>query len=584
MTMYRVVARLVLSDGTVCGYRLKDMSTGQEGNMDKATAWQYAKAGYIQDVKSTGSIGSGNIGLSGTNGFELKALPSIKKGSTGLLRVSDTKKRTLEVNPDTVKPGWIGIEGRSFSVLDNNAAFIRSLLRGELDSVIKDLGSKPSYAAELRSIKKRNFVNQLNNGEIQQDTFRKCIDKLIVTTALCNGYNAFGGIVVGYEVVNNSNEYFSINRLSKDDIQQDETINLAPGAKAYLNRAEMASLASDVRLSFRFSNAKVVGREDKIAEFADNPCSWSGKYAYLSSNFLQWITGKAPSKVEVKELFDKETVAKYYTPGKNPYGNDIIGTDKTYTVAVEPNVPEAIGDIRKQANSYDLQAALTRSLIYGGVKDNLGTLDYMTKKNFERKLENNDITVFNFRTLSQYVTVTKIMLNNGFYAGAEIVNKSPYPLEVYRSAKFDSNGHQVNKEDIVALEPNKPVLLNREEVARLASDPRIGNQFSNCKLIVTKDLAKDVIQHPTDATLKKKYLRAHFLVDNNGKGIKAQDADLGGAQFVNLNEITEPAGLKEQLEDTLDIKIGYIEVPSGRDTDSNDEGKPKNGIFGMFKR
>lgn len=607
--MYRVVARLVLSDGTVCGYRLKDMSTGQEGNMDKVTAWQYAKAGYIQDVKSTGSIGSGNIGLSGTNGFELKALPSIKKGSTGKIRLSETKKNTLEVNPDTVRSGWIGADSQRFSARDIDAAFVRALLRGEADSRIVNIRANESYYEVMATIKHDALKKSMNNGEIQQDTFKRCSDKIVVTTALCNGYNLSGGIVVGYEVVNNSNECFSIPRLSKDGPSQTDTITLTPGGKAFVNRAEIAALASDCRISFKLGDDAIMSRDSKVEKFSNDPNSWEGKYNYLSCHFLarsKEQAGLKPlRKVEVKQLFDKETVEKYYMPINNQ-----VGTDKIYTIAVEydSSTPAKNADylrISKEADIYDYDAAITRDILNGNGKKTIDNFtrdintDRRSKDSFEKQLASGFITGRNFRALSPYIKITRIIGDNTplikfHYLGAEVVNTYSDNIEVLR-IRDNENDPKHPFQDAIALEPGKPVLLNREEMARLASRVSISNRFSNCKLTSNTALLSDAIRHPGNTSeAVREYLRGNFLVASNNKAITSEEANLDGAKLVYIEDAPAEFNLsKEELNLILDINKKKPEnlnasttIPDKtiKTSTASNQDKPKNGIFGMFKR
>lgn len=342
--MYRVIARLMMPDGSVYGYRLYDLLKGREFDVDKVTAWQYAKAGCILDVKPTGSFGSNTIGLSGTNGFELKALPSIKQGASKPY----TDKQTHKVFKIAARPDEKPIDIRKTNKEDAEAALVRDLLRGEIDPRLTRLGSSGDYLTELGTIKQDAIAKQIQRNEINVGTFRRCSRNIIVTSILYNGYSSNYGVTagnsVGCKIVNNSNDSFSIPRLSEEGISQNEVINLSPGGSAYINNAELAVLASDPRISFRLGNAKVMCRIGNIESICRNATSWRGLYSYLRRHSLVYDKSKIRGEDVKHTTIDKATVEKYYTPESG-----VRGTNNIYTTAVE-SMPSTITRESKHFN------------------------------------------------------------------------------------------------------------------------------------------------------------------------------------------------------------------------------------------
>lgn len=507
MTMYRVIARLVLSDGTVCGYRLYCFDNGQEQNVDKATAWQYAKAALIQNVKPTGNMVTGNLGLSGTNGFELKSLPSIKMGEAQKVEESKQSKLGKKLANGQV-PSY-----------EFDAAFVRSIIHGECDINTKMEKNGDNYNEALKEAQRAAFKKQLLRGEIQPVTYGRNSALLDVTTILVNGYNLAGAVVVGYEVVNSSSDRFITSRLSKQGPSQDEIITLNPGGKAYMNRAEITSLASDVRIRFRFNNA-IVFNSKCSHKLLENPKSYDGQYEYLNSHFVTWDNKKTPSipKVEVKDLFDAATVEKYYSPL-----GGIKGTDRRYNVA-DSEAMLVAGDVSdseivRNSNQYDRYAALNKWLL-GGLK--LGVLggvnaDAKAKTAFTIYVGAKEITSENLRKFSDSVTVTRIVCN-GFtplgptVVGYEVHNDAPEPIKTQRFLGGKILDYYIN--------PGESKILNRMEMCFLAMDPRISNQFSNARLCATKiDALRDALKDPGWNWTVFNYFRAHFLLGADGKGV-----------------------------------------------------------------
>lgn len=565
MAMYRVIARLVLSDGTVCGYRLYCFDNGQEQTVDKATAWQYAKAGLIQNVKPTGNMITGNLGLSGTNGFELKSLPSIKMGEAQKAEESKQSKLGKRLANGQV-PSY-----------EFDAAFVRSIIHGECN-INDKMKKSDNYSDALEEAQHEAFKKQLLRGEIQPTTYGRNSNLLDVTTILVNGYNLAGAVVVGYEVVNNSSDRFITSRLSAKGPSQVEFITLAPGGKAYMNRAEIASLASDVRIRFRFSNAIVVGPSKCSHKLLENPKSYDGQYEYLAQHFVTWDNKNTPNmpKVDVKDLFGEATVAEYYSPL-----GQIKGTDRRYNAAdagamlVAGDISDS--DIVRNSNLYDRYAALNKWLL-GGVK--LGVLgginaDAKAKAAFSIYVSGKRITSENLRQFSELVTVTKIVCN-GFtplgptVVGYEVYNGAPQPIATQRFLGGKILDYYIN--------PGESKVLNRMEMCFLAMDPRISNQFSNAKLVATKESAlKDALKEPGWNWTVFNYFKAHYLVgaDEKGLGDRIERVDIK-----DLDMTPDVRKLFVGDEGYLRNIKDYRGAGFNKDYDSSNTGSSNNGSNG----
>lgn len=148
------------------------------------------------------------------------------------------------------RPDEQSINLRETTKEDAEAALVRDLLRGEIDPRLASLGSSGSYLAEIGNIGRDALAKQVQHNEINVGTFKRCSRNIIVTGILYNGYSSNYGVtagnIVGCKIVNNSNDSFSIPRLSEEGISQNEVINLSLGAEAYINNAELAVLASDL--------------------------------------------------------------------------------------------------------------------------------------------------------------------------------------------------------------------------------------------------------------------------------------------------------------------------------------------------
>lgn len=214
--MFTLTARLFQNNQLV-GYQIAGNNSIK--NCTKEEVWMSAKLNQIQNVTASGN--RLNPQLSGTNGFELKKLPSI------------------DIN--NMYPG-------KYKRYDAISYVLRKLISGDLD--IKELDLEPSL---LLSKAQSALESEISSGLIQANSLGIQSKNIFIKSRII-GENRR---TLGYVIKNIGNQTIGYTRIASTLDHTTLECILEPNEEIALSTAELMVIASKPEISGKFSNAMV---------------------------------------------------------------------------------------------------------------------------------------------------------------------------------------------------------------------------------------------------------------------------------------------------------------------------------------
>lgn len=231
--MLQVLGR-AMNGSTVEGYVVTDSDNIQNIMVTKQDLWLRAKDKMVYNVEASGSIE--NPVLTGTNGFQLKSLPTIKART----KIDSTDLHACYIRH--MVAGEIPTEGS----LNGRMEMAKKYFKAEQDNGVANayiIGSLSDFIEEVYTL-----------GDM-------CNDGAIIDTSAMNNVDTsrsnVSSNIVGYVLRNIGNVAIPVVRITATPDHTQSIVMLNPGQTIALSRAEMAILASRIEFGGKFSNAKL---------------------------------------------------------------------------------------------------------------------------------------------------------------------------------------------------------------------------------------------------------------------------------------------------------------------------------------
>ena len=299
MAIFTVLARITGENGKVLYYQVRNNPMNKISYLDIEHFYINAKHYFIENVEAVGTYPD-NYSFTGTNGFKLKSLPTYKYS-------------------DFIKNDEENCILSMYDICDAQAAYCKAII--DRDKELIDSGSYRQYSDdEYKGI----FICQVKNGKIGNKNWRT-IQNLKITKLLVDGYDNNHLNVVGYGIKYSDGQgpVIDIPRISIWYWLK-EKITLEPGKELFLNRAELAYLASDPRISFHFENCYMIiaqtsdaryraelqpGKTEEVIKMLRNTNITAANFLKCNDKILEVVPLEV---VDVKNFMSRDDIDRYF--------------------------------------------------------------------------------------------------------------------------------------------------------------------------------------------------------------------------------------------------------------------------------